>query len=117
MLIPLVGKHCLMIFDFAEAVPWTNASGNLDGAVEWVATVVERFAVLEMPAQGDISDACTTPLPDDSASVWFTDPPYYFAVPYADLSDFFFVWLKRALPNDLTQILVSPWLSLANMAS
>jgi putative DNA methylase len=29
---------------------------------------------------------------------WFTDPPYYDAVPYADLSDFFFVWLKRALP-------------------
>jgi adenine-specific DNA methylase len=27
------------------------------------------------------------------------DPPYYDAVPYADLSDFFFVWLKRALPG------------------
>ena len=33
-------------------------------------------------------------------SVWFTDPPYYDAVPYADLSDFFYVWLKRALPDD-----------------
>jgi putative DNA methylase len=31
--------------------------------------------------------------------VWFTDPPYYDAVPYADLSDFFLVWLKRALPD------------------
>ncbi|MCE7937791.1 MAG: DUF1156 domain-containing protein, partial [Chloroflexi bacterium CFX6] len=31
--------------------------------------------------------------------VWFTDPPYYDAVPYADLSDFFLVWLKRALPG------------------
>ena len=37
-------------------------------------------------------------LPGQSAAVWFTDPPYYDAVPYADLSDFFFVWLKRALP-------------------
>ncbi len=33
------------------------------------------------------------------AHVWFTDPPYYDAIPYADLSDFFFVWLKRALPE------------------
>ena len=38
-------------------------------------------------------------MPDSSCSVWFTDPPYYFAVPYADLSDFFFVWLKRTLPD------------------
>jgi hypothetical protein len=34
--------------------------------------------------------------------VWFTDPPYYDAIPYADLSDFFYVWLKRALPLDRT---------------
>ena len=39
------------------------------------------------------------PLPDQSSNVWFTDPPYYDAVPYADLSDFFLVWLKRTLPN------------------
>jgi hypothetical protein len=45
------------------------------------------------------ADAAEHPLPDQTASVWFTDPPYYFAVPYADLSDFFFVWLKRALPG------------------
>ncbi len=32
-------------------------------------------------------------------SIWFTDPPYYDAVPYADLSDFFFVWLKRTIPG------------------
>jgi putative DNA methylase len=50
------------------------------------------------------SDACSHPLPDESTSVWFTDPPYYDAVPYAHLSDFFYVWEKRALgemvPND-----------------
>ncbi|MBM3303150.1 MAG: DUF1156 domain-containing protein, partial [Deltaproteobacteria bacterium] len=45
------------------------------------------------------ADARRSPLPDESVSVWFTDPPYYFAVPYADLSDFFFVWLKRSLPG------------------
>src|SRR5436853_4804049 len=38
---------------------------------------------------------------NDSVSVWFTDPPYYDAVPYAELSDFFYVWLKRVLPGHI----------------
>src|SRR5439155_2522504 len=37
------------------------------------------------------------PLPDDSAHGFITDPPYYDAVPYSYLSDFFYVWLRRAL--------------------
>lgn len=44
-----------------------------------------------------IANACSSPLPDETASVWFTDPPYYDSVPYSDLSDYFYVWLKRAL--------------------
>jgi hypothetical protein len=51
------------------------------------------------PGQTQIADATKYPLPHDTASIWFTDPPYYDAVPYADLSDFFFVWLKRILPD------------------
>ena len=49
--------------------------------------------------QVEQADACSNLLPKDSTNIWFTDPPYYNAIPYADLSDFFFVWLKRALPN------------------
>ena len=45
------------------------------------------------------SDATNHPLPDQTAGVWFTDPPYYDAIPYSDLSDFFLVWLKRTLPD------------------
>jgi hypothetical protein len=50
---------------------------------------------------GDVSIAAAQQslLGNESATVWFTDPPYYDAIPYAALSDFFFVWLKRALPN------------------
>ena len=47
------------------------------------------------------ADVTEHPLPDQSAGVWFTDPPYYDAVPYADLSDFFYGWLKRILPGQL----------------
>ena len=45
------------------------------------------------------ADATEHPLPDEAGGVWFTDPPYYDAIPYSDLSDFFLVWLKRALPD------------------
>jgi hypothetical protein len=48
--------------------------------------------------QVQLADAADHPLPDQTADLWFTDPPYYDAVPYADLSDYFFVWLKRVLP-------------------
>ncbi|HPI26687.1 MAG TPA: DUF1156 domain-containing protein, partial [Candidatus Cloacimonadota bacterium] len=42
-----------------------------------------------------ICDAANHPLSDDSVSCFFTDPPYYDAIPYSDLSDFFLVWQKR----------------------
>jgi hypothetical protein len=92
------GRQALpIVWDFAEAVPWSDSSGNLDGAVEWTARVIETWPGSK-PGQLQSADAVHHPLPDQTAQVWFTDPPYYDAVPYADLSDFFFVWLKRALP-------------------
>jgi len=48
------------------------------------------------------ADAASHPLPDHSVDIWFTDPPYYDAVPYSYLSDFFYVWLKRGLPLSST---------------
>lgn len=96
------GRQALpIIFDFAEAVPFTDSSGNLEGAVEWVAAVVDALSCVPRRGQVESADACASPLPDETCAAYFTDPPYYFAVPYADLSDFFFVWLKRAFPGDL----------------
>ncbi|MHB8384014.1 MAG: DUF1156 domain-containing protein [Candidatus Binataceae bacterium] len=86
-----------IVWDFAETAPWAGASGNFDGALNWVASVIERAPQGPGAGQVEIADARDFPLPDDSSQVWFTDPPYYDAVPYADISDFFFVWLKRAL--------------------
>jgi len=87
-----------IVWDFAEVNPVSEATGGYDGALEWVAEVVESWP-RSPSGQAQIADATAHPLPDDAATVWFTDPPYYDAVPYADLSDFFFVWLKRTLPG------------------
>jgi len=89
-----------MVWDYCESVTTTDAAGGYDGALEWVAEVVEEQGkTLQKPGQVQNADATESPLPDGSAAVWFTDPPYYDAVGYAELSDFFFVWLKRSLPN------------------
>lgn len=93
------GRQALpIVWDFAEAVPWSDSSGNLDGAIDWTARVIEAWPGSNA-GQLQSADATQHPLPDEAAQVWFTDPPYYDAVPYADLSDYFLVWLKRALPG------------------
>ena len=85
---------------FPEAVLWGARSAHFDGAVEGILEVLRaRRVEVGSCGQVEVADAAESPLPDATASVWFTDPPYYDSVPYADLSDFFFVWLKRSLPG------------------
>ncbi|MGO9622266.1 MAG: DUF1156 domain-containing protein [Desulfobaccales bacterium] len=87
-------------WDFPEAAPWADSSGNFEGAIDWVSRVVEKLPTKIANGQVQLADACDSPLPDLGANIWFTDPPYYDAIRYADLSDSFFVWIKRALPLD-----------------
>ncbi|HXI43680.1 MAG TPA: NADAR domain-containing protein, partial [Bryobacteraceae bacterium] len=88
-----------LVWDFCEANPFSEWSGGLANAVEWVEKALERAMISFVhPGQVRLGDARALPLPDQSVGVWFTDPPYYDSVPYADLADFFFCWLKRANP-------------------
>jgi putative DNA methylase len=87
-----------IVWDFAEVNPFANAGGSWLGAVEWVAKVIEANAAVPMtPATVALANAAEHPLPDNSVAALITDPPYYDAVPYADLSKYFYVWLKRTL--------------------
>jgi putative DNA methylase len=89
-----------MAWDWAEAVPVCEASGSFFSAYDRTAYGIEQaFFPPGEAASSQLSDACDSPLPDQTACVWFTDPPYYDAVAYSDLSDFFYVWLKRAAPR------------------
>jgi hypothetical protein len=88
-----------MKWDFPEAVPLSDASGSLETAFSRTMHIVRGFVVAKKADAVAQAEAATALLPDASVAVWFTDPPYYDAIPYSDLSDFFFVWLKRALPG------------------
>jgi len=95
------GRQALpMVWDFCETFPLSSESGGFDGALDWVHRVLNHLSESKVHrGQVEQADACESPLPDETVSVWFTDPPYYDAISYAILSDFFFVWLKRILPE------------------
>ncbi len=93
------GRQALpIVWDFAEVPIFSNSTGNFESGLLLVAKVIEAWPG-SMAGQVQCDDAMDHPIPDQSAGVWFTDPPYYDAVPYADLSDFFLVWLRRTLPG------------------
>jgi adenine-specific DNA methylase len=94
-----------MVWDFCEGAPFGDASGGLDGALEWVLAVIEKLGGVGLrPGQTQQATATAASLPDQSANVWFTDPPYYDAVSYADLSDFFYAWIKRTAARTISRV-------------
>jgi adenine-specific DNA methylase len=88
-----------MVWDFAEPAIFGDQAGDYSITLGTMARVMEAIPTFLSTGQAQLADASNSPLPDHSSHVWFTDPPYYDAVPYADLSDFFFVWLRRSLPD------------------
>jgi len=92
------GRQALpMVWDHAEANPMSESTGNWAGAVGWVAKCLEvSIPAVARPGSVDQLDAAAT-LPAVGRSAVATDPPYYDNIGYADLSDFFYVWLRRSL--------------------
>ena len=89
-----------MMWDFCEVYPGSASTGGFPGACDWIEAVLNREAASSLlEGQAQLASATAHPLPDDSANAIVTDPPYYDAVPYAFLSDFFYVWLRRNLLN------------------
>ena len=93
------GRQALgMVWDYCETVPISESTGSLAGSIEWMLRVCDSVALMHPPVgQVQQVSAALHSLPDDIASFIFTDPSYYDAVPYANLSDFFYVWLKRSI--------------------
>jgi putative DNA methylase len=101
------GRQALgMVWDFAEANPFGNASGDWLQLILWFSKAVELTSSVLEQHSGHIEQASATkhPLPDDVVNVLLTDPPYYDAIPYSHLSDFFYVILKRILSDEFPNL-------------
>ncbi len=94
-----------MVWDFLEPAPFGGAAGDVGEYVATTAEIIEALAGVA-PTAVFRSSATAVPLADGSQDAVVTDPPYYDNISYADLSDFFYVWLKRSIgflhPDDLT---------------
>jgi len=93
------GRQALpMCWDYPEYNPLSPFAGGLQDSLDDFAEAAKHINLSSINlGQVHNADATESPLPDGSAGVWFTDPPYYDAIAYADLSDFFMVWLKRVI--------------------
>ncbi len=95
-----------MVFDFCEANVFGQVTGDIESEVEWVNKMLSH-GVDSVSTIGHVecSSATSNPLPDKAAYALITDPPYYDMISYADLSDFFYVWLRRTLISSYYSIL------------
>jgi putative DNA methylase len=96
------GQTVPMKWDFAEGCPLTGGTAGWDDSYAPPVRVIQDLISARLH-EGTVAQSSATahPLPDDAAHAFVTDPPYYDAVPYAALSDFFYVWLKRTMPSEI----------------
>ncbi|MGM9602373.1 MAG: DUF1156 domain-containing protein, partial [Faecousia sp.] len=90
-----------MVWDFAEANPFSDSAGCYDNMLDWVvkATVLLPSSTICNAKQFDAQSDCS--LRNIMVS---TDPPYYDNIGYADLSDFFYVWMRQALKETYPKV-------------
>ncbi|WP_240541029.1 DUF1156 domain-containing protein [Bifidobacterium colobi] len=86
-----------MSWDFAEANPFSSSTGNYLSQVNWVAEAIQNVPA-KPQSEAHQADAATR---DYTNVVVSTDPPYYDNIGYSDLSDYFYVWLRRMLKGIL----------------
>lgn len=85
------------VWDYSETNPFGDASGDIAQAFEWILAVIAEVSSVIRSATVERGSAHKLALPEVSIDAVITDPPYYDNVPYADVSDFFYVWLKRSV--------------------
>lgn len=94
-----------MVWDYTESNPFSSVSGNWKGtALDWVPRVM-----LNLPAMvyGNVMQSDAQNQTISNLKVISTDPPYYDNISYADLSDFFYVWLRRSLRSIFPKLLAT----------
>ena len=84
-----------MTWDYAEASPFSSSGGSIDSAMSWLVPAIARLPT-SVNGTARQADASAIGAMEDGAVV-ATDPPYYDNIGYADLSDFFYVWLRRSI--------------------
>jgi len=105
------GRQALqMVWDYVDVNPFSGATGDWEGAIEWVKLFIAHCSQIPDKVQAHAVQGSATEMvwQDEFFDAVFTDPPYYINVPYADLSDFFYVWLKRMIGDLHPDLFATP---------
>ena len=86
-----------MTWDYAEAPPFGTTSGSWLGGIKWISKAIDLLPQTDRYQEGRGVQADATNQALVPSTVVSTDPPYYDNIGYADLSDFFYVWLRRSI--------------------
>ena len=84
-------------WDFSEINPFSGSTGDFLGGLNWIQRFLYHALKIRNSCAPWISQQSSRNLQDLTVDAIITDPPYYDAIPYADLSDFFYVWLRRSI--------------------
>ena len=101
-----------MVWDYIESYPFAYFLNSLD----WIDRIIDHLSqavsrsLNDLGQESSVQQASATAMPysDNFFDAVFTDPPYYDNVPYADLSDFFYVWLKRTIGGLYPELFTTP---------
>jgi putative DNA methylase len=98
-----------MTWDFAELALSNDVGGAYGAQLDWVVRYVQHglIAASSSKAPSVLQKSATERL-DGPVDAVITDPPYYNAIPYADISDFFYVWLRRILGDQYPEVFSKP---------
>jgi putative DNA methylase len=93
-----------MTWDFAEGNLFSDSSGNWIGNLDWVAKVIEKLPATTTGMARQADATVSVKSQGELPLVFTTDPPYYDNISYAELSDFFYVWLRRCLGDTYPEL-------------
>ena len=97
-----------MSWDYGELNPFSGRMGDWQANLEWVLLSIETGSQVSRAAIVRRGSATRLPEEKGAFDTVVTDPPYYDAVPYADLSDFFYIWHKRCLGLSFPELYRTP---------
>ena len=101
---PFGGQSIPMMWDYPEVNPLANSSGTATTQLQYMLKVVEHECAANRSTTADptilLGNATSLPVKSATVHCVVTDPPYGNSIAYADLSDFFYVWLKRSLARE-----------------
>ena len=95
---PTYARFALPItWDFAEVNSFSKLTGGYFAHIGWVTRFLQNVRAIKPTFMPCITRQSSRDPVSQTTDVIITDPPYYDAIPYADLSDFFYVWLRRSI--------------------